>query len=45
MGHLSAIGADAQDALGRVLESYRRLSPGTIASFDVHEPVLARITS
>jgi 5-(carboxyamino)imidazole ribonucleotide synthase len=45
MGHLSTIGDSAQDALGRVLESYRRLSPGTIASFDVHEPVLARITS
>ncbi len=42
MGHLSAVGADAQQALGRVLESYRVLSPGTIASFDVHEPVLAR---
>jgi len=45
MGHLSAVGHDAQDALGRVLECYRRLSPGTIASFDVHEPVLAHITS
>lgn len=45
MGHLSAVGHDAQEALGRVLESYRRLSPGTIASFDVHEPVLAHITS
>ncbi|WP_337172382.1 5-(carboxyamino)imidazole ribonucleotide synthase [Gemmatimonas aurantiaca] len=45
MGHLSAIGTDAQDALGRVLESYRRLSPGTTGSFDVHEPVLAHITS
>lgn len=40
MGHLSSVGDDAQQALGRVLESYRRLSPGTIASFDVHEPVL-----
>ncbi len=40
MGHLSAVGADAQQALGRVLESYRRLTPGTLASFDVHEPVL-----
>jgi len=39
------VGHDAQDALGRVLECYRRLSPGTIASFDVHEPVLAHITS
>lgn len=45
MGHLSAIGIDAQDALGRVLESYRRLSPGTTGSFDVHEPVLAHLTS
>jgi len=45
MGHLSAVGHDAQDALGRVLECYRRLSPGTIANFDVHEPVLAHITS
>ena len=44
MGHLSAIGADSQEALGRVLESYRRLSPGTITSFDVHEPVLVRPT-
>ncbi len=40
MGHLSAVGESAQQALGRVLESYRRLSPGTMASFDVHEPVL-----
>jgi 5-(carboxyamino)imidazole ribonucleotide synthase len=45
MGHLSAVGSDAQDALGRVLECYRRLSPGTISSFDVHEPVLAHVTS
>ncbi|BAH39261.1 phosphoribosylaminoimidazole carboxylase ATPase subunit [Gemmatimonas aurantiaca T-27] len=45
MGHLSAIGTSAQDALGRVLESYRRLSPATTGSFDVHEPVLAHITS
>lgn len=45
MGHLSAIGTNAQDALGRVLESYRRLSPGTTASFDVQEPVLSHITS
>jgi 5-(carboxyamino)imidazole ribonucleotide synthase len=45
MGHLSAVGDSAQDALGRVLECYRRLSPGTISSFDVHEPVLAHITS
>lgn len=45
MGHLSAIGDSAQDALGRALESYRRLSPGTTASFDVHEPVLAHLTA
>lgn len=45
MGHLSAIGADSQEALGRVLESYRRLSPATVDSFDVEEPVLARISS
>jgi 5-(carboxyamino)imidazole ribonucleotide synthase len=40
MGHLSAIGDSAQDALSRVLESYRRLSPGTSDAFDVHEPTL-----
>lgn len=45
MGHLSAIGSDSQDALGKVLECYRRLSPGTVTSFDVHEPVLAHHTS
>lgn len=45
MGHLSAIGADSQEALGRVLESYRRLSPSTVDSFDVEEPVLSRISS
>jgi 5-(carboxyamino)imidazole ribonucleotide synthase len=45
MGHLSAVGESAQQALGRVLESYRRLSPATIASFDVHEPDLARSTN
>lgn len=44
MGHLSAIGSDAQQALGRALESYRRLSPGTVNTFDVHEPVLASLT-
>ena len=41
MGHLSSIGATSQEALSRVLESYRRLSPDTITSFDVHEPVLS----
>jgi len=44
MGHLSAVGSTSQEALGRVLESYRRLSPGTVTSFDVHEPVLASLT-
>ncbi|MEQ1692861.1 MAG: 5-(carboxyamino)imidazole ribonucleotide synthase, partial [Gemmatimonas sp.] len=42
MGHLSAVGESAQDALNRVLESYRRLSPGTTDRFDVHEPLLPR---
>jgi len=45
MGHLSAIGDTPQEALGRVLEGYRRLSPGTVASFDVTEPVLHPPTS
>lgn len=40
MGHLSAVGATPQDALSRVLASYRRLSPGTSDQFDVHEPHL-----
>jgi 5-(carboxyamino)imidazole ribonucleotide synthase len=40
MGHLSAVGDSAQQALSRVLESYRRLSPGTTDAFDVHEPSL-----
>ncbi len=40
MGHLSAVGDSTQDALSRVLKSYRRLSPGTSDHFDVHEPVL-----
>ncbi len=40
MGHLSAVGGSAQEALSRVLEGYRRLSPGTSAAFDVSEPVL-----
>ncbi len=38
MGHLSAVGATAQEALGRVLESYRYLSPATFGFFDAHEP-------
>ena len=40
MGHLSAVGDSAQQALSRVLECYRRLSPGTSTAFDVHEPQL-----
>ena len=40
MGHLSALGDDAQSALGRALDAYRRLSPATSASFDVTEPDL-----
>jgi len=44
MGHLSAVGDSAQDALGRVLQAYRTLSPGTTHMFDVHEPVLAHLT-
>lgn len=40
MGHLSAVGDSAQDALSRVLESYRRLAPHTTDAFDVHEPTL-----
>lgn len=42
MGHLSATGADAQEALSRVLTSYRVLSPDTSELFDVHEPLLVR---
>ncbi len=42
MGHLSATGADPQEALSRVLASYRALSPGTTHLFDVHEPLLVR---
>jgi 5-(carboxyamino)imidazole ribonucleotide synthase len=42
MGHLSAVGSNSQEALSRVLESYRRMSPGTSDSFDVHEPTLTQ---
>lgn len=42
MGHLSATGADAKQAVERVLESYRRLSPGTVSLFDVQAPDLSR---
>jgi 5-(carboxyamino)imidazole ribonucleotide synthase len=41
MGHLSAVGATAQEALGRALASYRALTPDTTHLFDVHEPLLA----
>jgi 5-(carboxyamino)imidazole ribonucleotide synthase len=41
MGHLSAIGPTAQDALARALASYRLLAPDTTHLFDVHEPLLA----
>ena len=44
MGHLSATGDNAQQALMRVLHSYRLLSPGTVAQFDVHEPTLPSFT-
>lgn len=40
MGHVSAVGATSQDALARVLESYRILSPATTHAFDVHVPTL-----
>lgn len=40
MGHISALGSDAQNALQRVLQSYRALSPATSDSFDVTEPDL-----
>ncbi len=45
MGHLSATGAGASEALARVLESYRRLSPGTVHLFDVQAPDLSRFHS
>lgn len=35
MGHLSAIGSSSQQALDRVLEAYRLLSPETSSDFDV----------
>ena len=40
MGHVSSTGDTAQQALSRALQSYRLLSPGTVTSFDVDEPVL-----
>ncbi len=45
MGHLSATGRSADEAVERVLESYRRLSPGTVALFDVQPPDLSRFHS
>ena len=45
MGHLSATGTSAQQALSRVLEGYRRLSPATVPLFDVQEPALAQHSS
>ncbi len=42
MGHLSATGVDAQEALSRVLASYRALSPETSELFDVHGLLLVR---
>ncbi|HYW33455.1 MAG TPA: 5-(carboxyamino)imidazole ribonucleotide synthase [Gemmatimonas sp.] len=44
MGHLSASGGDAAQAVARVLESYRIMSPGTVTLFDVHDPVLSSPT-
>ncbi|MES2524164.1 MAG: 5-(carboxyamino)imidazole ribonucleotide synthase [Gemmatimonadota bacterium] len=41
MGHLSASGDSAPEAVTRVLESYRLLSPGTVSLFDVHDPLLS----
>ncbi len=45
MGHLSATGSNAQDAVARVLASYRALSPETIHHFEVHEPALLLSTT
>ena len=45
MGHLSAVGATSQEAVDRVLESYRLLSPATVDMFDVQGPVLPNIHS
>ena len=38
MGHLSAVADTPQEALNRVLKSYRLLSPATIDMFDVQTP-------
>lgn len=40
MGHVSAVGSTSQEALARVLESYRLLSPQTTSAFDVDTPTL-----
>lgn len=40
MGHLSATGATPGEAVSRVLESYRAMSPTTSSAFDVHDPGL-----
>lgn len=40
MGHLSAVGEHPAQALERVLLAYRRFSPGTVGSVDVHPPAL-----
>ena len=40
MGHLSALGDDAQSALHRALEAYRNASPARSTTFDVDEPDL-----
>ena len=45
MGHLSATGNTAPEAVERVLECYRRMSPGTTALFDVQAPDLSRFHS
>lgn len=41
MGHISAVGGSSQNALGRVLSSYRILSEATKDLFDVEEPTLS----
>ncbi len=40
MGHLSAVGENAQDALHQALTSYHRLSPMPVDDFDVTVPQL-----
>jgi len=43
MGHLSAIGDSSQQALSRVLECYRTMSPETVDMFDVYPPLLETV--